>query len=271
MTIDYDFGFISPVPVLRYNPPRALHDVFNAPRRKRYNPNYEKPGDPFGHGGLDIGPPPGVVSPWLAPAAGLVHNAAWLNDLAGFGVELACPAANPEFGVRGLHMARQLLVTRGQLVEQGQPLGTVSNTAKPLTRWVHTHLGIHWLRDGYEPNRPMVRQGVMLDPEDFGILTPAEPELELVTFDVDLPVLRRQFPPYVTDPAVQLAQNQLHLAGVLNLSPGLNFDPATMDWDGKLGPSTEEAIIGFQGAEGLVVDGIVGAVTWEALLERPTS
>ena len=264
----YHLQLISPVPVLRYNPPRPLVDVYNAPKRTGYNPNYSEVGDRVGHDGVDIGPPWGVVSPWVAPIDAKVHNAAWLNSLAGYGVELVTPAEDPVLAMRGLHMAATLLVSRGELVAQGQKLGTVSNTAKPLTRWVHTHFWTHWLRDGYDPNVPLIRQGVPVDPLDFGLLEAEDPELELVRITVDRPVLRRQVKPYVEDPAVQLLQSILNQADVLDLTPGVNFDPDTLLWDGKFGPSTEEAVLRYQLRYDLVEDGIVGAATWAHMLDH---
>ncbi len=267
MTPPYHLRLISPVPVLRYDPPRSLWDVFNAPKRTGYNKHYDEPGDTVGHKGVDIGPPRGVVSPWVAPIDAKVHDAAWLNDLAGYGVELIHPAEDPVLLLRGLHMASRLLIDTGQLVSQGQKLGTVSNTARPLTRWVHTHFEVRWLRDGYDPTLAGVRQGIPLDPIDFGILEHDDPELELVEITIDRPVLRQQAQPYVEDWWVQQLQGILNQAGVLDLTPGVNFDPRTLEWDGKFGPSTERAVVEYQNRAGLVMDGIVGATTWAHMLD----
>ena len=53
---------------------------------------------------------------------------------------------------------------------------------------------------------------------------------------------------------VQALQERLQKNGY----PGLAVD-------GKFGPSTENAVRGFQAAHGLAVDGIVGPQTWAAL------
>jgi len=38
--------------------------------------------------------------------------------------------------------------------------------------------------------------------------------------------------------------------------------------DGYFGPGTERAVKSFQVAEGLAIDGVVGAATWDALLAQ---
>lgn len=45
----------------------------------------------------------------------------------------------------------------------------------------------------------------------------------------------------------------------------LNFKTSAVD--GKFGPMTQAAVIEFQRQNGMVVDGIVGAYTWNALIE----
>ncbi len=269
VTIDYDYGFISPVPgPLRHDPPRERRDVFNAWGRSRYNKNYREPGDPFGHGGVDLGPPWGVTVKGVAPAEGDVHAAGWQsrNPFAGNVVEMVHPSfADPEYSTRELHLARAGLPVKGQHLEQGERIGTISNTARPLTRWVHTHHEIRYLGGKYDPDVPMVRQGTPLDPLDFGILD-KQTELELVEFTIMRPLLRVQQPPYPEDPAVQTLQYELNKLGLLNMTAGVNYDRKAGKFDGKFGPSTEDAVIAFQILKGLVADGIVGGVTWAVLL-----
>ncbi len=267
--LDYDFGFISPVPGrLRHDPPRERWDVFNAWGRSRHNPNYKKPGDRVGHKGVDLGPPWGVIVKCVAPAEGDVHASGWQrgNDLAGNVVEMVHPSfADPEYGTRELHLARAGLPVRGDHLQQGERIGTISNTAIPLTRWVHTHHEIRYLGGKYDLNVPMVKQGIPLDPLDFGILE-KQTELELVEFTIERPLLRVQQPPYTEDPAVQTVQYELNKLDILDMRDGVNYSFATGLYDGKFGPSTEDGVIEFQEMKNLVKDGIVGGVTYVALL-----
>ena len=85
---------------------------------------------------------------------------------------------------------------------------------------------------------------------------------------MDWPVLRREAPPYTARDSVRKLQALLNVEGELDLTPGLNFDPDTLEFDGKFGPSTESSVEAFQRRRGLVVDGIVGPATWTELLEN---
>lgn len=49
----------------------------------------------------------------------------------------------------------------------------------------------------------------------------------------------------------------------------LNVSGAGLRTDGVFGPATERAVVAYQCAHGLVVDGIVGRETWTALLATP--
>jgi murein endopeptidase len=78
-----------------------------------------------------------------------------------------------------------------------------------------------------------------------------------VTFDAPgsgPPVLRRG----ATGPAVRELQTRLNL-----WLAAVGKPPITVD--GDFGPRTEAVVKAFQGGMGLVVDGIVGPVTWERL------
>jgi hypothetical protein len=65
----------------------------------------------------------------------------------------------------------------------------------------------------------------------------------------NMPVLRRGS----QGPAVEMLQRELNAAGY------------TLRVDGDFGPNTEKAVLAFQYRSNLVVDGIVGPYTWQAL------
>jgi uncharacterized repeat protein (TIGR01451 family) len=52
---------------------------------------------------------------------------------------------------------------------------------------------------------------------------------------------------------------------VRNIQECLNIHGATLDLDGILGPVTENAVRVFQAARNILVDGIIGAQTWQAM------
>src|SRR5215218_3172972 len=62
--------------------------------------------------------------------------------------------------------------------------------------------------------------------------------------------------PGSTNPYVELLQRALVRAG---------FNPGPVDGGFQAGSTTEQAVRNFQAANGLVVNGIVGPETWEAL------
>ena len=55
---------------------------------------------------------------------------------------------------------------------------------------------------------------------------------------------------------MRAVQTALNRAGV---DPQLHVD-------GEFGPATKAAVIGFQSAQGLITDGVVGENTWDALI-----
>ena len=55
--------------------------------------------------------------------------------------------------------------------------------------------------------------------------------------------------------------------GVRELQAGLNKLGGSLRVDGRFGPLTEEAVLRFQRDQGLETDGIVGAATWNALIQ----
>ncbi|MGI9023416.1 MAG: peptidoglycan-binding domain-containing protein, partial [Acidimicrobiales bacterium] len=75
-----------------------------------------------------------------------------------------------------------------------------------------------------------------------------------VPVTVHVQVLRRTTAP-VTGAGVTRLQ---HILNTLLLGP--------LAVDGQFGPKTEAAVKKFQQNQGLVVDGVVGALTWAALL-----
>ena len=58
---------------------------------------------------------------------------------------------------------------------------------------------------------------------------------------------------------------------VVELQQGLTRHGFPVATDDKFGPLTEDAVRAFQNANGLTVDGVVGPVTWAALLEPATA
>lgn len=105
-----------------------------------------------------------------------------------------------------------------------------------------------------------------LDAPDREPATPAdEPSTDgwTETLVSNLPTLRRRDSLKNAKASERRVQGLLAAAGMLDLERNVN-DQGRLD--GKFGPSTEQAVRQFQGQQGLAVDGIVGPVTWAALL-----
>jgi peptidoglycan hydrolase-like protein with peptidoglycan-binding domain len=65
-------------------------------------------------------------------------------------------------------------------------------------------------------------------------------------------------------PMLRQGSRSKHVQRLQAALAGKGFNPGPVD--GEFGPTTERAVREFQRAEGLGVDGIVGPMTWEALL-----
>ena len=69
----------------------------------------------------------------------------------------------------------------------------------------------------------------------------------------------------ITYPGQVIKRNSKRTAAVRRIQQALNAAGAELVVDGRFGPLTERAVKLFQGQRGLVVDGIVGPITWSAL------
>lgn len=263
---------INPTPAM-WRQPRELHDIFNASKRVGYNPNWQEPGDPSGHDGCDCysehgtdcvaterGPITWAGRKVTNPSAGKFIEA--LHDGDGALDEMS----------RYLHLS-EILVVKGQIVEQGEVIGKVGCTGQ--CRMAHVHYGLIRLDSGHTPGKSgmwHIKFGgaVWLDPIAEGILTnqPWEPPIivpELIL--ASRPVVANFGPPYKPkgDGDVRDAQADLGARGYLvwegNTEDGV--------WDGKPGPLTHAAVIAFQAAEGLPQTGILDNPTWQRLLSSP--
>lgn len=95
---------------------------------------------------------------------------------------------------------------------------------------------------------------------DTGVLVPEVTYQDLAPVSVVPPttkILRLTFP-MMRGAAIRALQDSLRAAG---------FDPGRTD--GVFGPRTQTAVIAFQAARGIVVDGEVGEETWRELGRPP--
>jgi hypothetical protein len=160
--------FINPAPLV--DPmPRPHWDYFNAPGRDGYNPNYQNPGDPVGHKGLDIGALQG--SACVAAHDGVVHYAGFANTAAGYTVEIISDGKVDGYywGTRYLHLNTTPSVGKGDRVSRGQRIGSVGRTGN--ANYSHVHFEIKRLTT-YSATQEIRVQGVPLDPMSFNIFAP---------------------------------------------------------------------------------------------------
>ena len=164
--MDWEHPFCMPVPELSFQP-SPLYAYFNASRRRGYNPDYEEPGDPVGHKGIDLNGPHG--SPIVSAHPGEVGWAGWGNDGSGNVVAVIEADDGGWWMTRHLHLSTWT-VRVGDTVKAGDQIGTVGISAKPIVNSPHDHFEIRWLTQPFNPDIDTVRQGTPLDPVAFGIL-----------------------------------------------------------------------------------------------------
>lgn len=238
---------INPLPGM-YRPPRPDYDYFHA----RLRPH---------HAGVDLYAVRDTEI--LAATPGTVHAGGFLNQGAGWGVELWYPTGSGGILTRYLHMPTNgPKVFVGDTVEEGQVIGAVGCTG--ICNSPHLHFETRQVND-YDPGVAGVQLGTPLDPLSFGILVPGEGVPVEVT--VLRPVLRRESPPYTAKMPVKELQYLLSLRGFLDMTPGVNYNITNGQYDGKFGPSTETGVKRFQEFKGQNVDGVVGEATWKVLLD----
>ena len=266
---------ILPTPQM-YRSLRKAYDTFNAHLRDGYNPSWRVPGDPSGHDGDDFYSIKG--SDAVATESGWVHWAGrkLSNWGAGKFIELHHPAVelpgDDELS-RYLHLS-EVLVKKGDWVEQGQVIGKVGCTGQ--CKSPHVHYGLMRLKSGLKPSLSglgHIRKGgaVWLDPVLEGILTntPSEPPPPIVVPVEEIMVIRPTITdfekPYQEDADVRDAQSALanrgHLPWEGNAEDGV--------WDGKAGPLTRRGVLSFQEAVEIPQTGHLDKATWQRLLSSP--
>jgi hypothetical protein len=115
---------------------------------------------------------------------------------------------------------------------------------------------------------PLYRPFIELDRLGAAVPGPFPPDSEEIDPIMALPTLKQTwFKPGDggANNYVRKLQYDLNLIGYIPLGPNYNKD--TGKFDGLFGPSTDAAVRKFQGDHGLMVDGVVGSYTWNALFE----
>ena len=249
MNIDWSHEFCNPVPGISF-PPSPWSAYFNAPGRNGYNDNYENPGDPAGHKGLDLHAPSGadVISPHPNPAT--VGFAGRSNPGAGNVVVLIEPADGGWWVTRHLHLL-SWEVKAGDIVQPGEVVAAVGCTGQ--CNRPHDHFEVRWLTEPFNPNVDSVRQGTPLDPIRFGVLVRA--------CDGQDPLVPVIWPGLLCrgdkDPAVRVLRGLLLQAG---------YKPHRWLRLSKFGSGVEKAVKAVQRQGGAEVDGVVGPETKNLLL-----
>lgn len=249
-----DLHLINPAPALSVTPNPASA-YFNATHRDGYNPNYKNPGDPEGHGGLDMHAPAG--SDAVAPFSGDIEHAGWGNSGSGNVVCVVRPAPGGWWLARLLHLKTgSFTVTVGDTVGAGDLVAEVGCTGQ--CTYPHIHLEVRFLTVPYNRKVDSANQGIKLDPLAFGVLPgvesryyehligPAGPE------PIVVPLLIH---PGESSDATPLAMAYLAALGYL---------PAWKVEGRRLSKVKTRRTRQFQFDQGLTVDGTWGPETWAA-------
>lgn len=124
----------------------------------------------------------------------------------------------------------------------------------------------HW-----DPNFPTARIHSAITSLEAGYAVPGEPGLKdgQIMMEIQLETLRL-YSGYASK-GKEHQREDVKTCQALLLKEGFE-DKNTTDprnyADGFFGPGTERAVKNFQGAQGLAIDGVVGAATWDALLAQ---
>lgn len=227
---------------LKESPPNSNNVIFNT----RY---YKRP--------VQDGTPPGYKYPWCVVFLWSGFDELGANDLFyGGGKTASCSALMRDAQKRGAWVSDRKALRLGDLAifdfENDGQLDTnhigflVSNDG----RYLHTIEG-NTSRSGSQSNGGEVLEQLRGYSLCIGGVRPAyQPEEVLITPPPAVLKLGYKGPDVVT------LQTRLNKLG---FSCGAN--------DGDFGPRTLEAVKAYQAAKGLVVDGVVGKMTWSALMK----